>query len=266
MINKNPARANWRARDFCLIMKHLLYALKLSLAVYFGLIVVLFFALLYPAFLFALSNPKRYKYANRVIRFGTNCTFFIAGVRLKQIMEVPLDKQKTYVITPNHTSKLDILTLASKLDLDFNFMAKKEFGDVPLFGIFFRTRDIPVDRKNIQNSAVAYQRAKRQLINKERSIVMYPQGTIPNTTPRMSRFYDGAFKLAIETQTDILPVTLIGNWKVLPDFGDFHFMPGKLVQYVHKPISTQGMTEKDLPALKQKVFDIITAKLAEYGY
>jgi len=96
--------------------------------------------------------------------------------------------------------------------------------------------------------------------------VIFPEATIHMQVPKLGRFKDGAFKLAIEKQIDILPVTIIGNWIILPDKGKFHFRPGKVIQYVHEPISTKGMTIENTEELKQKVYSIIESKLAEYGY
>lgn len=181
--------------------------------------------------------------------------------------EVPFDKKNTaYVIAPNHTSMLDIVTLTVKLHIDFNFMAKMELAKIPVFGIFFRTIDIAVDRKNARQSAQAYQRSVDQLKIDNKSIVIFPEGTIPMSAPVLSRFKDGAFKLAVETQKPILPVTIIKNWEVLPDKGKMRFKPGIVYQYVHAPISTFGLTDADIPALKEKVHHLIAGKLAEYGY
>lgn len=247
-------------------MKSIKEGIKFILAVYFGLITLLGFVVLYPAFLYTLSNPKRYRYGHWLRKVWGHWLFLGGFIRVKHIEEVPFDKSKPYVIAPNHTSKLDIVTLTVKLNMYFNFMAKAELAKVPLFGIFFRTIDISVDRKNAKQSVLAYKQSVDQLMNEKRSIVIFPEGTIPNTSPKMTRFKDGAFKLAIETQTDILPVTIMNNWNVLPDVGKFRFMPGKVTQYVHAPISTKGLTEDDIPMLKEKVFNLITNKLAEYGY
>jgi 1-acyl-sn-glycerol-3-phosphate acyltransferase len=135
-----------------------------------------------------------------------------------------------------------------------------------LFGIFFRTIDIAVDRKNVRHSAWAFQQAKDQLVNEHKSIVIFPEGTIPPHVPKMGRFKDGPFRLAIETQRPILPVTIIGNWVALPDKGKLRFRPAVITQYVHAPISTIGMTLDDVDTLKQKVYNLIEQKLAEYGY
>lgn len=247
-------------------MKPLKEALKFILALYFGLITALGFIVLYPGFAYTLSNPKRYRYGHWLRKVWGRWLFLCGLIRVKHIEETAFDKKAPYVIAPNHTSKLDIVTLTVKLNINFNFMAKIELARVPVFGIFFRTIDIAVDRKNARQSAQAYQRSVDQLNKEKRSIVIFPEGTIPGSTPKLGRFKEGAFKLAVETQTDILPVTIINNWRILPDNGKFRFRPGKVVQYVHAPISVKGMTEADIPALKEKVHHLIAAKLAEYGY
>jgi 1-acyl-sn-glycerol-3-phosphate acyltransferase len=240
---------------------------KNILAAWFGLVTFIGFLILYPGFVFTLSNPKRYRYGHLLRKWWGQWLFLWGAIRVKQIIETPLDaKNSSYIIVPNHTSMLDIVSLTVKLPLYFNFMAKMELGKVPLFGIFFRTIDISVDRKNARKAALAYQKAKDQLIINNQSIVIFPEGTIPENAPKLNRFKDGAFKLAIDTQKPLLPVTIIGNWILLPDNSGFFFRPGKVIQFVHAPISTVGLTDSDIPALKQKVFDIIATKLAEYGY
>jgi len=239
--------------------------LKTLYVSYFGLWTVLTFTLLYPLIWFALSNPKRYPFGHKLRRVWGWVLLTTGFVRVKQVFEEPLDFNKAYVITPNHTSQLDIVTLTVKLLLDFSFLAKIELERVPVFGIWFRTIDIAVDRKNPRKAAEAYMKTVKY-IESGRSMVLFPEGTISNNVPKLIKFKDGPFRLAIETQVDVLPVTIIGNWKVLPDRGVFEGQPGKVIQYIHKPISTKGMTLDDLDALKGKVFHIIETKLKEYGY
>lgn len=237
------------------------------MALYFGLITALGFLVLYPGFAYTLSNPKRYSYGHFLRKVWGRWLFLCGAIRVKHIEEVAFDKKNTaYVIAPNHTSMLDIVTLTVKLHIDFNFMAKMELAKIPVFGIFFRTIDIAVDRKNARQAAQAYQRSIDQLNVNNKSIVIFPEGTIPAHAPKLARFKDGAFKLAIETQKPILPVSIIKNWEILPDKGKMRFKPGVVYQYVHAPISTLGLTDDDIPALKEKVHHLIANKLAEYGY
>ncbi len=238
---------------------------KLAYAVWFGLWFALLFTVLYPLIYFALSNPKRYRFGHLIRRFWGKLVLFGTFIRVKQIYEEPLDTDKSYIIAPNHTSQLDIITLAVKLNIFFNFMAKSELEKIPVFGIWFRTIDISVNRKDPRKAAEAYRKAIKW-IDAGNSIVIFPEGTISNQVPKLIKFKDGPFRMAIEKQIDILPVTIIGNWVTLPDQGVFEGQPHAVIQYVHKPISTQGLTFDDIEGLKEQVYKVINNKLHEYGY
>jgi len=240
--------------------------LKTIYAVWFGLWTVFSFTALYPFIRFALSNPNRYPLAHKIRRFWGKILLTTGFVKITQIVEEPFDTTKPYIICPNHTSQLDIVTLTVKLNqLDFSFMAKKELEEIPVFGIWFRTIDIAVDRKNPRKAAEAYIKATK-FFESGRSLVIFPEGTISNQVPKLIKFKDGPFRLAIEKQIDILPVTIVGNNNILPDQGVFEGKPGHGYQIIHKPISTKGMTLENVDELKNQVYNIINNKLAEYNY
>ena len=105
-------------------------------------------------------------------------------------------------------------------------------------------------------------RAARAL-DRGTSLTLFPEGTIPAFTPRMKPFKDGAFKLAIEKQVPIVPVTFLDHWRL---FGEPLEMlglarPGLARAVVHPAISTTGMTEADLVALRSEVFRVIEGPL-----
>lgn len=240
--------------------------LKTTFAIWLGLWTVVSFIILYPLIRYALRNPKRYPFAHKIRRFWGKILLLTSFIKVKQIVEEPFDTSKPYIICPNHTSQFDIVTLTVKLNqLDFSFMAKKELEEIPLFGIWFRTIDISVDRKNVRKAAEAYKKATR-FFDSGRSLVIFPEGTISNQVPKLIKFKEGPFRMAIEKQIDLLPVTIIGNWEVLPDQGVFEGKPGITIQYIHKPISTKGLTLDDTDMLKNKVFQIIENKLKEYNH
>ena len=238
---------------------------KAAFAIWFGLWTAGVFIVLYPLIRLSLSTPKFYRFGHLLRRFWGKILLWIGLIHVRQIFEEPLDTNRSYIIVPNHTSQLDIVTLTVKLKIFFNFMAKSELEKVPVFGIWFRTIDIAVDRKNARKAAESYRKAVKW-IDQGNSIVVFPEGTISNQVPKLIKFKDGPFKMAIEKQIDILPVTIVGNWKVLPDQGIFEGKPGKVIQYIHKPISTKGLTFEDTSRVKDQVYQIINTKLQEYGY
>jgi 1-acyl-sn-glycerol-3-phosphate acyltransferase len=125
--------------------------------------------------------------------------------------------------------------------------------------------DLGVNKKSPMQAARSYFQSKK-IIENGRSLVMFPEATISKIVPELSEFKDGPFRLAIEMQVPVLPITFIGNHLLLPDQGVFEIRPGKVIQYVHSPIETTGMGLKDVELLKSKVQQIITNKLQEYQF
>lgn len=232
---------------------------------WFYLNLALIFFPLYPFFLIFLSHPRMYRYAHLCRKIWGWVLFFNTAMYLKRHFEQKISKRKTYIIVSNHASYLDIPALTCGIPHDLSFMAKHELTKIPLFGRFFHTIDIAVNRKSATASHKAFLKAGEQLRKGIRSLVIYPEGTIPAHAPRLGKFKVGPFRLAIENGIDILPVTLADNWYHLPDNGSWEAWPGVLNMYIHRPVSTAGLNLADEEALKQQVFSIIESKLIEHG-
>jgi 1-acyl-sn-glycerol-3-phosphate acyltransferase len=128
----------------------------------------------------------------------------------------------------------------------------------------FTRLHIAVDRSSRVRSYQTMQKALTTL-DKGRSLMIFPEGGIvTKNPPQMTPFKDGPFRMAIEKQVPIVPITLPYNWIVLPDESGllFHRHPIKAV--IHKPILTVGMTLEDMPRLKQMTFEVIDNELKKY--
>lgn len=99
-------------------------------------------------------------------------------------------------------------------------------------------------------------------IQQGHSVFLYPEGTI-SSAGKLRGFKNGAFKLAIEQQVPIVPITFLNNWKLLQNGGFFkaNGRPGISRIIIHKPIATVGMTEDDLVSLRSTVHEIISNDL-----
>lgn len=136
-------------------------------------------------------------------------------------------------------------------------MGKKELGSVPLFKIFFKKMNVLVDRKNRIAAVRAMDECKERLLKGE-SVVIFPEGSIPDRAPKMKKFKNGAFKLAIETGLPIVPVTYKSNYKRLSEGAWWKAcFPGKVEVVIHEPIDTSNKSEEDLVNLSNQVFEII---------
>ena len=219
------------------------------------------FLVIYPFLYLLLLSPKTYRLAHGLRKIWGMVTsimcFVIPIVRYEQ----RLPKNQQLIFCPNHISYLDILTCGSFLP-GFNFfMGKIELSRIPLFGIWFRTLDIAVHRESLRGSHKAFVDASQQMDALGANLIIYPEGRIPDNAPQLKYpFKPGAFRLAIEKQIPIVPVTLADN---LDRFNSdtFKGSPGKMRMYVHAPIETKGLSMDDLPELQEKVFNVISSQL-----
>jgi 1-acyl-sn-glycerol-3-phosphate acyltransferase len=120
----------------------------------------------------------------------------------------------------------------------FVFMGKGELLHWPLFSKFFRTTDIAVDRKSMRGSFGAWQKAA-EAIDRGHCVAIYPEGTIPENTPTMLPFKNGAFKLAAEKKVPVVCVTWKNNFRIMNEptrFFEFS-MPQVIDVVIHAPIS-----------------------------
>lgn len=226
-------------------------------AVYFFIWFLIIFLVFYPLFLILLRAPKTYPQAHKLRAVWGRLIMFFSGLFPRTTYEEKLDPSKQYIFVANHFSYLDILSLNVQVNFYFRFLAKKELGDIPLFGIFFRTVDIAVNRKSIRDSVTAYQLAEKALMNGD-SLGIFPEGGIANQVPKMVKFKTGAFRLAIEHNIPVVPVTIADNWKRLPQGGLKNGgTPGKMRVVIHKPIDTSQLTIADLQRLMSNTHEII---------
>lgn len=215
---------------------------------------------------FCFAKESRWPASMKIQRFFAGWLRVTMGVKTIITYEEPLDKNKVYIYAPNHTNYLDILTGYKIIPNYFHFMAKASLAKVPLFKVFFWKTHIPFDRKSKLESKAAFQRAVDD-IHKGYSILVYPEGTQNRKQGTLLPFKPGAFKMAIETNTPIVPVTTLNPFDILPHerglFKSKKGGPGKLYIKVGKPVYPADCNN-DVKELREKIYNIVLSNLQEY--
>jgi 1-acyl-sn-glycerol-3-phosphate acyltransferase len=96
----------------------------------------------------------------------------------------------------------------------------------------------------------------KRVLDSGLDMLIYPEGTRNKTSEPLKSFYDGAFKLAVDTQKPIIPVVLLNTKNILPAYPIMFFKPGRIQMDILEPISSQGHT---VQSLKQLAFDTMAA-------
>ena len=166
-----------------------------------------------------------------------------------------IDTSRPHVYVVNHLSALDIPVVYAQLPFQFRILAKRELFRYPFMGWHLsRSGQIPVDTANVRMSLRGLHRGIEALKN-NMPIVVFPEGG-RSQSGHLMEFMGGAFFLAIKAQVDVVPMALIGTYETLP-MSTWHIKPRPLYLLVGDPISTKGMTIRDMQALSNKARDVV---------
>jgi 1-acyl-sn-glycerol-3-phosphate acyltransferase len=237
-----------------------LYAAYAMLLFVIGMLCVLPFVVV-----FSLQDEKRggdriYK----VCRYWDNAWLALVGIRHVNIYVSTPDPERRYVFVSNHISYLDIpLILQAVRRNNFRILGKAEMTKFPVFGYIYSRAVVLVDRTTAAGRSRSVRELK-SLLAGDRSVFIFPEGTFNETGRPLKAFYDGAFRIAIETQTPLQPI-------LFPDtFDRMHYKsllclrPGITRAIFLPEVDVQGLTLEDLPSLKQQVFALMEAALIRH--
>ncbi|MBO3700001.1 1-acyl-sn-glycerol-3-phosphate acyltransferase [Roseivirga sp. E12] len=231
----------------------------------YGLIVfALVFIILLPFFLLAIFIKPLEKMAATLNYIWARVFFFFLFLnRTKITFDQKLDRKQRYIFCANHTSYLDIPTIGL-IGHNFKFIGKASLKKVPLWGYMYNKLHILVDRKSMRSKHNTWLNAK-EAIARGFGIVFFPEGGIlSKEPPKMVAFKEGSFRIAVEEQIPIVPITIPYNHILLPDVMPLTMHPGKVRVHVHAPIWPEGQSDEAVKALKQKVRSTMEAQMDKF--
>lgn len=174
--------------------------------------------------------------------------------------ELPKNKRNPYVMVSNHESFVDML-LISHLKIEMKWLSKETILKIPLVGWMMKmSGDVSLVRGDRSSGAAALEICEMWL-DRKMSVMIFPEGT-RSLDGEIRAFKDGAFRLAISTGTPILPMAVHGTRSALRKH-DWRMGDTNAEVRVLEPISTEGMTEDDIPALRERVRDLIVAEVTK---
>lgn len=236
-------------------------------SIYGFFVFLLWMFILLPFFIWAfLQQPEKggnlvYKYS----RFWADAFFWMLAIKHWNIYEEPHDKNSEYIFVSNHISYLDIPMMMKAIrGQHIRILGKAEMSKIPIFGSIYKRGTVSVDRTNPR----ARSKSVKKLIafvHKKISVFICPEGTFNTTDHPLKSFYDGAFKIAIETQKPIRPILFLDTYDRLNYQSIFSLNPGKCRAVYLSQTITAGLTIKDMPLLKEKIYHQMEEALIRYN-
>jgi 1-acyl-sn-glycerol-3-phosphate acyltransferase len=202
---------------------------------------------------YLMPDPKGSALFIKMAKLWMNVWLRLVGCPLTVKGKEHFKKGEAYIVTCNHNSLMDIPLSCPYIPGANKTIAKTSFTKVPLFGWFYRKGSVLVDRKSENSRRKSYEEMKAVLTT-GMHMSIYPEGTRNRTNEPLKKFYDGAFKLAVETQKSIIPALIFNTKKALPVNKSFYFMPHRLRMHFLPPVSPAGLSADQL---KEKVAGIM---------
>jgi len=197
-------------------------------------------------------------------RIWAKVILFGMGFRVQLDMEEEIIEGKSYMFVANHTSMTDIMLMLSVVKNPFVFVGKKELAKIPLFGFFYKRTCILVDRKSSKSRMAVFERAQQRL-NQGLSICIFPEGGVPDDESiLLDEFKDGAFRLAVEHQIPIVPLTFADNKKRF-SYTFFSGSPGIMRVKIHHFFETKHQNPEYKKTVKESVRKVILKQLQQYN-
>ncbi len=224
------------------------------------MLVALPFVLLFSAIL-PLNTGKRAILA--VLRtwawLFSALSFFWVNTKNKK----KVDLSKSHIYVGNHGSYLDAVAVCLSIPQYFSALGKVEITKVPIFGLIYKRIVVLIDRSSKESREQSVNDLKKDIANGQ-SILIFAEGTMNQTDKPLTDFYDGAFRIAIETQTPIIPFVMINNRKLLPRKHPLKARPGLITSILLPEVSVAGLSLEDVPTLKKNVYDLMEQAILEH--
>jgi 1-acyl-sn-glycerol-3-phosphate acyltransferase len=246
-------------------MKFLLNPLRLIYCAYSFLLFILLMLLVFPFVLIASfwGKMRGGNFIYKLCRLWTDIWIFLIGIRHKNFFEETVSRDKQYIFIANHISYLDIPLILKAVRFNtIRVLGKHEMKLVPIFGFIYRNSAIMVDRSSPDQRSKSVRQLK-SVLNKGVSIFVYPEGTFNETNHALKDFYDGAFRIAIETQTPIKPILFLDTYDRMRYESLFSLNPGKSRAVFMDEINVEGLILNDVQKLKETVYNKMQQMLIE---
>ncbi len=227
-------------------------------AIAFSVTVILFIPFYFIIFSLNIGGKRNAPHlAHKITKAASAFLFTLLLIRVKTKKKELLNRNQVYIFVSNHCSLLDIPACALCTPHTFRYLSKVELTKIPLFGYIIRKLYITVSRKSKEDRARSMS-SMVQSLNDGISVYIYPEGTRNKTENPLGEFYDGAFRLALQTGLPIAVLTIRNSKKLL---SNYQLQPGTMECIWDEPIQIKkGDT---IESLKNQVYSMMLNHLQE---
>ncbi len=242
-------------------MKWLYKAIGIYSFVYFG--VTMFISMWFYIPCFFLKGYQQSDYFRKVSKIWIGSFVWAIGCKIVFNGLHHFVKNKNFILIANHTSLFDPVITTQFFPHPTKSIAKKSFAKMPIFGYIYKWGGVMVDRKDKNNRAKSFL-AMKEVLTQGIDMVIYPEGTRNRNRDHITLlpFRNGAFKLAIESRKEILPIVILNSHKIINAKDGYSIKPGTFFVDILEPVSPVNHTQE---SLRDYCFNLMKTHLENYN-
>ncbi|MDW8464783.1 MAG: lysophospholipid acyltransferase family protein [Chloroherpetonaceae bacterium] len=189
---------------------------------------------------------------------------FFSGVRLIVIGKENVNPNGVYVVVSNHASYFDIPALLLGLPIKkVRIVAKESLGKIPFFGWSMAMGDFILIKRGANRDALKSLYKAIEKIRQGKSVIIFADGT-RSFDGRIQPFKRGAFLVAEKSGVPILPVTILGSYKIMRR-GTALISPGSITLVIDRAIPVESKSADELLTESFRVISANHQKFVQQG-
>jgi 1-acyl-sn-glycerol-3-phosphate acyltransferase len=206
-------------------------------------------------FLGIFLDPRKHDWLQR--SFCRRIAYF-SGIRVEIFRSPGFDPQRTSFFMVNHVNLFDPFILYCAIPQYVRGWDLESHFKIPAYGwLMKRFGNVPVPDIRRPSDLKRMWRMTQDALNSGTSLIIFPEAK-RTRDGHVDEFQDGGFRVGQQLGVPIVPVSLVGSFQHHRT-GHWMLWPATITVYLHGTIETKGLTKDDVPALRDRVREIISA-------
>jgi 1-acyl-sn-glycerol-3-phosphate acyltransferase len=211
-------------------------------------------------FLGIFLDPRKHDWLQR-----TFCRriVFLSGARVEVIRSPGFDPQRTCFFMVNHVNLFDPFMLYCAIPQYVRGWELESHFKIPAYGwLMKRFGNVPVPDVRRSSDLKRMWRLTQDAVDGGTSLIIFPEAK-RSRDGHVDGFEEGGFRVAQQLGIPIVPVSLVGSFQHHRT-GHWMLWSATITVHLHDIIETKGMTKRDVPALRNRVREVISAPVEEW--
>jgi len=205
-------------------------------------------------------DPKKHDWLQRSL---CRRIAFFSGAKVVAKKSPGFDETRTCIFMVNHVNLLDPFMLYCAIPQLVRGWELESHFRIPIYGwLMKRFGNVPVPDVRKPKDLKRLWRLTQEAINSHTSLIIFPEAK-RTRNGHLNEFEDGGFRLAQQLGVPIVPVSLVGSFHHLRT-EDWILRPATITVYLHDTIETKGLHKEDVPALKERVEQVIAGPVEAF--